>query len=76
MYASYVSSDELWVAGGLLKNQLSFEGRFWHSIDGAKTWTKEVHQGLYIVDLEIEKTFGYAIGIGAQNGATLLKYTE
>jgi hypothetical protein len=35
-----LDEKEGWVSGGEMTN--AFEGRFWHTLDGGDTWTKEV----------------------------------
>lgn len=74
-YVAMLSETEAWVGGGHL-SALDFEGRFWRTLDGGKSFTKEVVKGLYIFDLDMTSpTSGYAVGIDASgNGVELLKY--
>lgn len=74
-YVAMLSETEAWVGGGHL-SALDFEGRFWHTLDGGKTWEKEAVKGLYIFDLDMPApTVGYAVGITASgSGVGLLKY--
>ena len=54
--------------------QAGFEGRFWHTVDGGKTWTKEAIKDLSIQGLWMDGGVGYAVGITKGDGVTLLKY--
>jgi len=75
IYVDMISNSEIWIAGGHL-SALNFEGRFWHSTDGAKTWVKEAHKGIYVLDLDMNTLYGYALAINASGaGITLLKKT-
>ena len=38
-----LSEKEIWVSGGHM-TYADFEGRFWHSLDGGKTFTKEAQK--------------------------------
>lgn len=69
-----ISDTEAWVGGGYLSKR-KFAGRFWHTLDGGKTWVLEEVPGLYILDIDMpsDKT-GYACGLTAQSGVGLLKY--
>jgi len=74
MRVSMVSETEVWVTGGQLK-QFSSQGRFWHSIDGGKTFKLEFIKGFYIIDIDmIDATHGFAIGIASRGGLQLIKY--
>ena len=53
-----------------------FEGRFWHSLDGGDTWTKEAIKGLYYIfsfDMT-SKESGYSVALTQASGVQLLKY--
>lgn len=69
-----ISEEEVWVSGGHMA-QLSFEGRFWHSLDGGKSWTKEAIPGLYTFSFDmISTTAGFAVALTIESGVQLLKY--
>jgi hypothetical protein len=74
MRVAMVSETEVWVTGGHMA-QLSFQGRFWHSMDGGKTFELEFIKGLYIIDIDmIDATHGFGIGLTVSSGLELVKY--
>jgi hypothetical protein len=76
MAVSMISEKEVWVAGGHPSTP-NFEGRFWHSLDGGDTWTKEAFPGTYIVSLDMHGAQnGYAVALTDTNpaGLKLFKY--
>ena len=50
------------------------EGRFWHTTDGGKTWSKEAINGLSIQGLWMEGDKGFAVAVTEEDGVLLLKY--
>ena len=64
VYTVMLSQKETWIGGGHL-SALNFEGRFWHSTDGATTWVKDAVKGLYILDIDMNTLYGYALGLDA-----------
>lgn len=74
-YVQMISDTEAWVGGGYLKSALNFKGRFWHTLDGGKTWTVEEIKGFYIVDIDMPApTVGFAVGLTDNGAPGLLKY--
>merc|ERR1711865_568855 len=49
--ARMTSATEGWAAGGL-GSTLSFEGRFWHTMDAGNTWTKEPLKGMLAMGID------------------------
>lgn len=73
-YVAMISETEAWVGGGHMA-QFDFEGRFWHTTDGGKSWTKEAIKGVYIFDLDMQSaSSGYAVALTQQSGVALFKY--
>merc|ERR1711871_180311 len=69
-----LSEKEAWVSGGHLVS-LDFEGRFWHTLDGGDTWTKEAIKGLYIFSFDmVSAASGYAVALTESSGVQLMKY--
>jgi len=76
VYTVMLSQKETWIGGGHL-SALNFEGRFWHSTDGATTWVKDAVKGLYILDIDMNTLYGYALGLDASgSGMQLLKHVQ
>jgi len=74
MRVAMVSETEVWATGGHMA-QFSFQGRFWHSLDGGKTFELEFIKGLYIIDIDmIDATHGFAIGLTLSTGLELVKF--
>jgi len=74
MASHMIDENEGWVAGGHLA-PLDFEGRFWHTLDGGATWTKEAIKGLYIISFDlVSGTAGYSVGLTASSGVQLIGY--
>lgn len=74
MRVAMISEKEVWVTGGHMA-ELSFQGRFWHSLDGGKTFELEFIKGLYIIDIDmIDPSHGHAIGLTISSGLELVKY--
>lgn len=66
---------DVWAGGGQL-SETAFEGYFWHSVDGGKTWTNETLAGVYVNDITFpDATHGYATAFTEQDGTSLLAYT-
>eukprot|EP00943_MAST-04B_sp_MAST-4B-sp1_P008986 g8986.t1 len=77
MDVKMVSDTEAWAAGGHPETG-SFEGRFFHSLDGGNTWTKETFKGMYIVSLDmLSSKSGYAVALTQEQpaGIKLFKYS-
>ena len=77
MDVKMLSDTEAWAAGGHPESG-DFEGRFFHSLDGGNTWTKESIKGMYIVSLDMLTTkSGYAVSLTQSQpaGIKLFKYT-
>ena len=77
MDVKMLSDTEAWAAGGHPESG-DFEGRFFHSLDGGNTWTKESIKGIYIVSLDMLTTkSGYAVSLTQSQpaGIKLFKYT-
>ena len=69
-----VDEKEGWVSGGHMTYD-DFEGRYWHTLDGGKTWAKEAIKGLYMFSFDlVSKTAGYSVALTMQSGVQLLKY--
>jgi photosystem II stability/assembly factor-like uncharacterized protein len=69
-----LSEKEVWVSGGHMSYS-DFEGRFWHSLDGGKTFTKEAIKGLYIFSFDmVSAVSGYSVALTESSGVQLLKY--
>lgn len=69
-----LSEKEVWVSGGHMSYS-DFEGRFWHSLDGGQTWTKEAIKGLYIFSFDMTSAeSGYSVALTESSGVQLLKY--
>ncbi len=69
-----LSEKEIWVSGGHM-TYADFEGRFWHSLDGGKTFTKEAIKGLYIFSFDMTSAAsGYSVALTESSGVQLLKY--
>ena len=68
-----LSETEGWITGTHL-SAADFEGRFWHTADGGKTWAKEAIPNLSIQGLWMEGGFGYAVAITKADGVKLLRY--
>ena len=67
---------EGWVSGGHMA-QLDFEGRYFHTLDGGDTWTKEAIKGLYIFSFDmVSRHSGYSVALTASSGVQLLKYRD
>ena len=61
------------MSGGEMSN--AFEGRFWHTLDGGDTWTKEAIKGLYTFSFDmVSRESGYAVALTRSSGVQLLKY--
>jgi photosystem II stability/assembly factor-like uncharacterized protein len=76
MYVHMINEKEGWAAGGHME-QLSFEGRYFHTLDGGDTWTKEAIKGLYIVSLDmVTATSGFSVALTLQSGVQLMKYQQ
>lgn len=74
MAVHMIDENEAWVAGGHLAT-LDFEGRYWHTLDGGKTWAKEKIMGLYILSFDMQSAqSGYSVGLTAASGVQLIKY--
>ena len=68
-----LDDKEGWVSGGEMSN--AFEGRFWHTLDGGDTWTKEAIPGLYTFSFDmVSRESGYAVALTRSSGVQLLKY--
>jgi hypothetical protein len=68
-----LDEKEVWVSGGHMGNP--FEGRFWHSLDGGKTFTKEAIPGLYSFSFDMtSKESGFSVCLTQSSGVQLLKY--
>jgi len=73
MRVAMVSETEVWATGGHMA-QLSFHGRFWHSMDGGKTFELEFIKGLYIIDIDmVDADHGYGIGLTLSTGLELVR---
>ena len=73
-----LSEKEVWAAGGHPVPGATFEGRFWHSLDGGDTWAKTAFPGTYIVSLDMQGAkSGYAVALTDTQpaGLKLFKYT-
>lgn len=71
-----ISETEVWVSGGHMAS-LDFEGRYWHSTDGGKTWVKEAIKNLYVFSFDmVSADSGYSVALTAQSGVQLLKYRQ
>lgn len=69
-----IDDKEVWASGGHM-TQADFEGRYWHSLDGGSSWTKEAIPGLYIFSFDmISAASGYSVALTEQSGVELLKY--
>lgn len=69
-----IDDKEAWVMGGKIAFS-GFEGRFWHTLDGGDTWTKETIPGLYIMSANfVSSAAGFAVAITKASGVELLKY--
>jgi len=74
MRVAMVSETEVWATGGHMAS-FSFHGRFYHSIDGGRSWKLEFIKGLYIIDVDmIDATHGFGIGLTISTGLELIKY--
>ena len=70
-----LDEKEVWVSGGHMGNP--FEGRFWHSLDGGKTFTKEAIAGLYSFSFDMtSKQSGFSVALTQASGVQLLKYRD
>jgi photosystem II stability/assembly factor-like uncharacterized protein len=70
-----LDENEVWVSGGHMGNP--FEGRFWHSLDGGKTFTKEAIPGLYSFSFDmVSKESGFSVALTQSSGVQLLKYRD
>ena len=69
-----VDEKEGWVSGGHM-TYADFEGRYWHTLDGGMTWTKEAIKGLYMFSFDlVSATAGYSVALTMSKGVQLLKY--
>ena len=76
MSVKMLSATEAWVSGGHM-SRADFEGRFWHTTDGGKTWQKEAIKGLYVISFDlISKSAGFAVALTLQSGVQLLRYRQ
>lgn len=74
MDVKMLSDTEAWAAGGH-PVQGEFEGRFFHSLDGGDTWTKEAIKGMYIVSLDMMTSkSGYAVSFTDSQPAGIKLY--
>lgn len=73
MAARWVSETEVWAAGGSLDS--AFNGAFFHSTDGGKTFTNEVVQGIYATSLSFTSaTRGYASTMTQMQQSSIAMY--
>jgi photosystem II stability/assembly factor-like uncharacterized protein len=69
-----IDGKEGWAAGGHM-SLAAFEGRYWHTLDGGDTWTKEAIPGLYIMSFDmVSKDSGFSVALTIESGVQLLKY--
>jgi photosystem II stability/assembly factor-like uncharacterized protein len=74
MGARMTSATEGWAAGGL-GSSLSFEGRFWHTMDAGNTWTKEPLKGMLAMGLDCSDAgHCFAPGITVDRQGTVARY--
>jgi hypothetical protein len=53
----------------------NFEARFWHTLDGGQTWTKEAIPGFTCLSLDMTSaTSGYLAAMDLHNKPVLIKY--
>ena len=67
------------LCGSLTGGHLShtgFEGRWWHSLDGGDTWTKEAVPGLNIISMDMldDGKTGFCVAMTAEGGVELIRY--
>jgi len=74
MGARMTSATEGWAAGGL-GSTLSFEGRFWHTMDAGNTWTKEPLKGMLAMGIDCSDAgHCFAPGITVDRQGTVASY--
>ena len=77
LFYPFLDDKEVWVGGGrVAQGAGNFEGRFWHSLDGGDTWTKEAVPNLYIISLDMldDGKHGFSVAMTASDGIELVRY--
>lgn len=74
MAIEFLSDQEAWAAGGNM-DPTNFEGYFWHTLDGGKTWTPQTVPGVYGNDLSFPaNNVGFATAFNVEDESSLLVF--
>jgi len=72
MAIEFQSDQEAWAAGG---NMQTFDGFFWHTLDGGKTWQADTVSGVYGTDITMpQTTHGYAVAFTFEDQSAFMTY--
>lgn len=70
MSASFLSATEGWLGGFGVGDQRQYEGHFWYTSDGGKSWEIEgTLDNCLVLDMDFSATVGYAACVPPSGGA-------